>query len=215
MKTVGLMKMVDVSVVIPTTKREVITLSTLNCPTSFEVFVIRKQGLSFARNYGAQQASGDMLVFFDGDLHLDNGIWKELLSTQRGEFRMTRLGGFPCTKAMAIHKSDFWNVGGFDENIQFTGEDRDFYVRALDCGLAFSEVPHKFVHHVDHVERCSNIHVSLKMVKENVEFITKYWWRYPQVFRVDFLDRFKRGQIRTLLLQFVMLLRHILGGTLT
>lgn len=203
--------MVECSVIITSCKQSVDTLSYVSsCPVSFEVVVSRKAGLGFARNWGARQAKGKLLLFLDDDLRLDPKVWDYVLGVKYGEFVMTFLAGFPCSRVVAVHRSDFWRIGGFDENIRFTGEDRDFYVRALSRNYVFKQVPLNLVFHKQHEPRSRNFLVALGSVRENVKFIVKYWRRYPKVFRVDFLERAKRGQARTLLLQFVFLLYYVL-----
>ena len=149
---------------------------------------------------------------FDDDIVLSPMIWKHVLDVNKGEFAMAFLAGFPCSRIVAVHAEDFWRIGGFDESIKFTGEDRDFYVRALSAGLKFKEVPLELIQHREHLIRSKNIHVGIGSVKENMRFLLRYGRRFPQVFRVDFIDRVKRGQVRTLLLQFIFIMYFILKG---
>ena len=201
-----------ISIIIPSIKPCNITLESLGgCPVPYEVIIVKKQGLGYARNYGAKQAKHDLLVFLDDDLTLKAEVWSHVLGVEHGEFRMTLFSYFPCTRVMAIHKKDYWSIGGFNSSLQYT-EDDDFYVRALDAGLKFKEIPISLVVHQPHVRRCGNIHAAISCVKENRQLLVKYWRRYPAVFGIDFLNRAKRGQIRTLLLQLVFLLYYICKG---
>jgi glycosyltransferase involved in cell wall biosynthesis len=199
-----------ISIIIPSCKDKIVTLDSLDsCPVEFEVVVSKVSGLGRCRNYGARRAQYDLIVMFDDDIVLSPEIWRHVLNVKRGEFGMAFLSGFPCSRVFAVHAEDFWRIGGFDESIKFTGEDRDFYVRALSAGLKFKEVPLGLIQHREHSTRSNNIYVGIGSVRENMRFLLRYGRRFPQVFRVDFLDRIKRGQARTLLLQFIFLLYHI------
>jgi glycosyltransferase involved in cell wall biosynthesis len=192
-----------ISIIIPSCKEEIATLDSLDsCPVGFEVIVSKVSGLGRCRNYGVRKAQHDFIVMFDDDIVVSPEIWHHVLNVKRGEFAMAFLSGFPCSRVVAVHAEDFWRIGGFDESIKFTGEDRDFYVRALEAGLRFKLVPLSLVYHVPHTVRARNIHVAVQAVKENMVFLRRYWRRHPKVFKVDFFDRLKHGQARTLLLEF-------------
>jgi glycosyltransferase involved in cell wall biosynthesis len=198
-----------ISIIITSCKESVKTLQTVDILPFYDMVVSKKIGLGVARNFGARQAKGNLLLFLDDDLYLDNSeLVNRVLSVGKGEFAMTFLDGFPCTRVLAVHKDDFWSIGGFDKQIRYTGEDRDFYVRALQAGLRFKPIPISLVHHVPHRARAKNIHIAIGSVKENVKFVMKYWRSHPEVFKVDFLNRLKRGQFRTLLLQFIFFLHY-------
>ena len=200
----------DASIIITSRKTKIVTLD--SCPDVLDTVISNEVGLGLARNRGAQRAKGDLLIFLDDDLVVDPKLWSYVLDIKEGEFGMTFLSGFPCTRVLAIHKADFWGIGGFDEAIRFTGEDRDFFVRAVDAGLKFKWIPMNLVKHQPHAVRAKNIHVAIQMVKENMIFLRKYWRQHPDIFKVDFLDRFRRGQFRTLLLEVFWLLYLIVLG---
>jgi glycosyltransferase involved in cell wall biosynthesis len=200
-----------ISIIITTIKDNIITIKSLErCPVPYEVVISKKRGLGFARNWGARQAKNDLLVFLDDDLTLKDEIWKEILSTRKGEFKMGFFEGFPITRVMAIHKEDFWSIGGFDERFLYTSEDRDFYARAVMKPLRFKEIPVSLAIHVAHQRRSRNIHVAIRATADNVRFILKYAGRFPKIFKVDFLDRLKQRQIRTLLIQVVLLYYYLI-----
>jgi glycosyltransferase involved in cell wall biosynthesis len=192
----------EVSIIITTCKENIKTLNFLpdNLWVS-DVVISNKAGLGFARNYGASKAKNDLLLFLDDDIILDPEIATYINSVRHGEFGMTFLDGFPCTRVLAVHKDDFWSIGGFDKQIRYTGEDRDFYVRALQAGLRYKPIPISLVQHIPHPVRAKNIHVATQSVKENVLFLKRYWRSHPEVFKVDVWQRLKRGQFRTLLLE--------------
>jgi GT2 family glycosyltransferase len=145
---------------------------------------------------------------------LKDQIWKEILSTRKGEFKMGFFEGFPITRVMAIHKEDFWSIGGFDERFLYTSEDRDFYARAVMKPLRFKEIPVSLAIHMAHQRRSRNIHVAIRATADNVRFILKYAGRFPRIFKVDFLDRLKKRQIRTLLIQVVLFYYYLIKGCL-
>ncbi|MEM2117723.1 MAG: galactosyltransferase-related protein [Candidatus Bathyarchaeia archaeon] len=200
-----------ISIIITTIKDKILTLESLeHCPVPYEVIISSKPGLGFARNWGAKQAKNDLLVFLDDDLHLRDEIWQKIMSVQKGEFKMALDKGFPITRVMAIHKEDFWGVGGFDEQFRFTSEDRDFYVRAIMKGMRFKGIPINLTIHQPHIRRSKNIHIAIRAVSENVQFIRKYAVRFPEIWKIDFLDRLRQGQIRTLLIQVLLFYYYIL-----
>jgi glycosyltransferase involved in cell wall biosynthesis len=196
-------KLSTVSIIIPSIKSDIATLDSLHyLHFSHEIIISRKYGLGRARNWGASQASSSLLVFLDSDLKLNPAIWKHIFNIKLGEFGMTFVSGFPCSRVMAIHASDFKRIGGFDDSIRFASEDRDFYVRALPL-LKYKEIPIGLTTHMPHERRTKNIHVAIIAIRENVQFIRKYWLQHPEVFRADVLDRLKRFQFRTLLIQLL------------
>ena len=200
------------SVIIPSIKPDIATLHSLT--SNMDVIVSRKQGIGYARNYGASQARGNLLVFLDDDLTLKPKAWRYIFNVAEGEFGMTYKQEFPCTRIMAIHKADFWRVGGFDSNIKYNGEDRDFYVRALTQGLRHKQIPISTIQHMGHKPRSKNIHVGIRCVRDNARFIVKYWRLCPRkILRVDWFNRLRLGQIRTLLLQLLFTFYFMVKGT--
>jgi glycosyltransferase involved in cell wall biosynthesis len=80
-----------------------------HCPVPYEVIISNKRGLGCARNCGAKQAKNDLLVFLDDDLWLKDEIWKEILSTRKGEFKMSFSEGFSITRVVTIHSARDWS----------------------------------------------------------------------------------------------------------
>ena len=192
-----------VSIVIPSIKKNVLTLKNLDCPFPHEVIVIKEHGLGKGRNEGFRRTKGDLVVLVDDDLIIDPKIWKYILNLRNKEFAMLDTGNFPITRVFAIYKKDFWLVGGFDESLRYSSEDREFYSRAVLKGLKFKPIPLSLVAHIKHKKRSANIHSGLKVCKDNVNFILKYLIYFPKlVFKQDFLNRIRSFQFRTLILQF-------------
>jgi len=120
-------------------------------------------------------------VYFDSDLILHKEIWKVILNTKPGEFRMYRKSEnppMPCTRVLSIHKQDFWRMGGFDETIQLAGEDRVFFLEAVYSGLRYVRIPSRLVEHIAHVTRGEHHLTAIKMIWEGSRLGAKYGIRY-------------------------------------
>ncbi len=123
-----------ISIIITTIKEKAETLHSLgSCPVSYEVIISRVRGISRARNEGGEKASGDLLVFFDDDLVLSPKIWSIVLSVEPRSFLMAP-GFEPGTRVFCIHRKDFIDIGGFDEKIEHSGEDRELWLRLYWAG---------------------------------------------------------------------------------
>ena len=191
------------SIIIVTIKKQIETVKWLkSCPVPYELIISRKNGLSYARNWGARQAKAGLLVFFDDDLTLKPSIWTELMSLRQAEFKM--LQGFytPITRVFAIHTKDFWNVGGFDESITFSGEDADFYLRAIDFSLKFSIVSDKHIIHKEHKQRTENRRLAFAAILEHGRLLHKYNRRFSK-FSDYFFEPLKKRNIRLFLVSCV------------
>ena len=202
-----------ISVIIPSIKKEIKTLRSVPKNPLVEIIISRKVGVAYARNWGARQAKGEILVFFDDDLEFSTGLWMQALSIKKGEFIMVQGEAFPITRVMSIYADDFWfRVGGFDERLTVGGEDRDFYFRAIEAGLMFKAIPSNQITHIAHTERSNNIHTAITLCSTNMKLLMKYGIRYPRIFKIEFLDRMKLLQVRTVLIQFVFLLYHLINN---
>lgn len=192
------------SIIITTNKGHVETVKSLShCPVPYQLILSKKFGLGFARNWGAKQAKNDLLVFLDDDLELRDGIWNEILATKKNEFRMTKFADLPCTRVLAIHTEDFWKIGGFDESVKYTGEDRIFYLNALDNGLKFTEIPHsKFVLHKEHPSRGKlNRRLAINSILESSRNLAKYGWRYDNPLAYIYIP-LRKFQLKNTVIQF-------------
>jgi len=192
-----------ISIIITSMKDKILTLSSIKVPTPYEIVISRKIGLGYARNWGARQAKGELLVFLDDDLILQDGFWDEVLKVKKGEFSMP----YPvCTRVLVIHKNDFWKIGGFNEKIFVTHEDVDFYFNAIDKGLRFRVFPSNLFIHIEHPNyRFQNIYKSLRAVRESITFIVKHHKKHPNLITEFFWGNLKKLKIRTLLLGFIFL----------
>ena len=207
-----------VSIIIPTVKNEPVTVKSLkHCPVSYQLILSRKFGLGYARNYGARQAKHDLLVFLDDDLILNQEIWETILTTCKGEFRMTKakFSDLPCTRVMTIHAEDFWRIGGFDESIKFTGEDRVFYIEAIQRELNFSEIPMKFVVHVHHERRSYNKRVAINMILESCRSFAKYGFKYARLTHYFIYSSIKEMRLRSFVIRLLAFTYYALKVMLT
>lgn len=197
-----------VSIIITSMKDEVVTLESLKLDIPHEIIISKKHGLGLARNWGAGQARGDLLVFLDDDLILHDGFWNEVLKVKEGEFSMP---ANPIrAQVLVIHKSDFRRVNGFDERIIVAGEDADFYFRALRNGLKFRIFPSNVFTHITHPPyRIKNIHRAIRGIRENITLVIKYGKIEPKLVK-DFLfgflwENMKKLKIRTLIIGLTLL----------
>lgn len=159
------------SIIIPTLQRDILTLKSLkDCPVPYELILARERGLGYARNEGARESHGDQLLFLDDDLRLKPTFWNYVLSVKPKEINMTFnpiiyrrkkwVRQHPCTRAMSIRKEDFWNIGGFDEEIQYVAEDLDFFLRGRKAGYVFNKIPTETIEHQDHPVKRKSLHLE-------------------------------------------------------
>lgn len=139
------------SLLIPTTKTRIRTLEDPNTINYIkEVIKERAPGLSYARNRLAEKANCKILLFMDDDVRLDPRLWERIIDISPNEVLMSQGYRHPITRVMAIHKKTFLDIGGFDENIKYNGEDLDFYWRSLNAGYNVSIMPDCLVYHTPH-----------------------------------------------------------------
>ncbi len=122
--------------------------NTVNIAEKFtdKVYQIQRRGISRAKNHGAKQAGGNILVFLDADVYSPPNFVEKVLETfnnptvvgatchimptqsRLSEFAFFQVYNFLiklCTKFkphsrgefLAVRKNDFLKVNGFDENM--------------------------------------------------------------------------------------------------
>lgn len=76
-----------------------------------KVFTINTQNVSAARNYGAQKAKGDVLVFLDADCVAAPNLFEEINRTMQQEY----IGGITKTSSLEskIKANIMWFLGNF------------------------------------------------------------------------------------------------------
>ncbi len=178
------------------------TDNTLNIAATFndvEVLIKKDVNVGGVRNYGAEHAKGDVLVFLDSDcviekgwiqlgvtklsegrdvvggLYLlrDNPSWIEsgwlLSSSKEHVYQKTLVGG-----CIFSDKSAFSAIGGFDENLS-AGEDTDLTDRLIANDYK-----------VDMLGELSVIHLGYpntlqSFIKRQMWFAEDYYQKFPQV----------------------------------
>ena len=190
-----------VSIIITTLKENQETLKSINSSVPYEIIISKEKGLGYARNYGANKSTGELLVFFDDDLIINPKIWNYLLKLKKGSFIMAYEGlAFgnkpePVTRCLAVHKEDF-NKVKFCEEIKLDGEDREFFMYAIKKGLKpIYLIPKGFYSHIEHEIRFSrNRLLALKMMFEESKLLVSYGaytrfykgflrWFFPYLFK--------------------------------
>jgi GT2 family glycosyltransferase len=150
-----------ISVIIPTIeegKFQVLRLikAALKLFGNYEIVVVRNvRPAGKARNVGAAKASGDVLLFVDDDVIFDPRSFVEVVDRVLSNER-TVAG--PCVKnvffkftyvstgLMGLKKSDFIEIGGFDEQL-YGYEDLEFSVRAVRKGYRIIGCSLSMEHH--------------------------------------------------------------------
>ena len=203
-----------ISVVIPSVKKRVFTLEFNAELERFNVKVVRGvKGLAKAFNECYRAADSEVIVLLADDIIIDSEVYNYFSQVKKGEFAMLDTGDFPINGVQVIHKDDFWRVGGFDESLKYSSEDREFFSRAVLSGLKFKPIPLRLVKHIKHETRSSNIYKAFRVVRDNMKFAMRYFRFFPLlVLKHDFLNRFRRLQLRTLVLQLFYFFRIIAEG---
>lgn len=139
------------SLLIASNKDEVLTLKDPKMQKyASEILINNTLGVSASRNQLAKEARNEVLVFMDDDIKVLQTVWDSLRKVKPDEIFMVEGYNHPITRIMALHKKTFYDIGGFDENIKYNGEDLDFYWRALEKGYIISIIPQCLVQHKPH-----------------------------------------------------------------
>lgn len=173
-----------ISVIITSIKDRNVTRESLGVlpEECFEVIISKTIGLGKARNEGAKKAKGDVLVFFDDDLYIKPKIWEQIKKIKKGSFIMVFDGiahgstPEPFTRTLVIYKDDFLKVGGFDESIKFSGEDREFFLETIKKGLKpYSIKPETSYVHKDHPIRFKKSkYFAFMFMSEHAKVLVKH-----------------------------------------
>lgn len=144
------MKKSQVSVIIPTLEGDPLTLESV--PDGVETVVVSEGNRSEARNIGVERSSGDILVFCDDDIIFDESFfWEHVENIQRGTVRGLEDFDFGLllTRFLVVHRSDFKQLGGFDERLNHM-EDTEFSLNALSHEMTIKTIDRDMVTHRDH-----------------------------------------------------------------
>jgi glycosyltransferase involved in cell wall biosynthesis len=150
-----------------------------------EVIVIGNRTPSYARNYGAYKATGDILVMLDDDLSITPSSLEKAISKLRKGTCVIQMD-----YAFIIYKSDYTNVlGGLDERVfREFGDGSELGGRMAKVGITM--IPAKFVSHADVPLR---LHTMKRSLIENFNESLAYL-KYRQrktLFKAYFLLRQK------------------------
>jgi len=139
------------SILIISNKENIITLEDpLIEKYSSEIIIDNSPGVASARNRLAEKASQELLIFLDDDVKLEESAWSQIVNVKTNEIFMAQGYRHPITRVMMIKKETFNEIGKFDENIKYNGEDLDFYWRALKQGYIISIIPDCLIEHKIH-----------------------------------------------------------------
>lgn len=156
----------EVSVVVPTKRRED-ALSTESIPDAVdEVVVATEPGPSRARNAGIERARNDVIILLDDDLRFDSSWFEAFVEdvtanpqrvyAARGDGLLTTVSwptGFEpgMTRVMGFHRKVWSDVGGFRqpeyiEDDPDYGSDTDFLMSAYERGYTVEAIDHEWTH---------------------------------------------------------------------
>lgn len=115
--------------------------------------VAYEEGLGKARDAAIQrsfQTWSDFIVMLDNDLKLSTELWSWLFQLKEGTYAMVKVGEHYSTRVFAIHRRDYFKIGGFNKNIKYVFEDGDFAIRAKKQGLILRIIPNTLFKHKQH-----------------------------------------------------------------
>jgi glycosyltransferase involved in cell wall biosynthesis len=131
--------------------------------TSINVVSQKNSGVASARNHGALQARGRVLIYIDSDCLPQSGWLSKLAqSASEGGVAYTRVEGervpyyplevspfeakFPGA-SFAVHRDDYLGLGGMCELFGHHLEDSDFYLKCVEGGLEIISVQDAVIWH--------------------------------------------------------------------
>lgn len=156
--------------------------------------IVNKSSIPEQRNYGVQQASGDVIVFIDANcIPVSGWLTKLTASILSGEedvasgpfgsvntsSRIIFVKGSPykyetssSTGNLVFRRVVWERVGGFDENFLY-GSDIDFTWRCVDAGYRIRSVPDAAVSH-DWGTQTENLKRYFKYGKARADLLIKH-----------------------------------------
>lgn len=121
-------------------------------PDGIDTHVVREGNRAEARNIGATEATTDILVFCDDDIEFDLRWFSSQLRNLSDNqiIGLADYGlGYLLTRFMAMTRSTFQKLGGFDEKLNHM-EDTEFCLRAKKEGVLLTKLPQDSVVHIPH-----------------------------------------------------------------
>jgi len=196
-----------ISVIVPTIRSKIVAadqwprIQKVLGPS--ELIISRGLGVASARNRGAWRASGDRFLFVDDDVVVSDYWFSKAKEVKEGMFMMTFSDHFPSTRLLAITRKDFLRLGGFDIRIKLSGEDRDFYLRAVDLGLRALSIPIASVYHIPHVIRARRRGWGWKTSLELVWVMLRHRKRHPEMLAYELYTKIRYLRVRSLLYELL------------
>lgn len=143
------------------------------------------ESMAVARNDGALQATGDKLVFLDGDVKFtEEFFWKTVELCEKG----TVVGienpwqGHLQGAYIVITRKDFYHAGGVDPHF-FYNEDRAFGYKLKAMGYRLTTFPMSNIENLDPspTRYCLNFPLYLRMqLTLLLKYPRQHWWRLPR-----------------------------------
>lgn len=178
------------SVIVPSLGK---SLPKMNVPPGTEVIVSSLIGRSDARNDGYERSKGDVLVFLDSDIIVNDSFWGFVDAVPEGYFamyayQMDRWTVEPCSRMMVVHRNDFQL---FDVRFKRGCEDTDYYLRSLAQGLKMCIIPMYMCEHREHYRVWNK-----QMCKDGARIVRRHGLK--NIRYLDIKNRLFKGQLRTL-----------------
>jgi len=169
------------SVLIPSLKdpQSIITLQN-DFPSWVKEFLVDPStfGISKARNYLAETARYNTLIYADDDIRISPALWEKIpYPIPLHQVFMYQGGNHPITRLMILNKKTLHAIGGFDEYLRHNAEDYDIYLRLLKAGVLVNIIPQGYVLHKDHKKsnffrsQLESVYVRVKHGKCRANFL--------------------------------------------
>lgn len=190
----------DISFIVASLERKTPLISILE-GLEHELIVTTLIGKAKCRNWGAIHASGDLLIFFDGDTMLsmkDLSFIIDWLHKHPDSCLSAKTTGYVCTRLLGISRKNFFKLRGFNE-VFSEPMDEDFGIRLIREGIPLYHLQQHWLKHPD-MNDSLFIH-KLRRPSERMKFLLYY----PREVWATYLRRFglKRGILKFLARRFL------------
>ena len=112
--------------------------------------------LTRARNIGAKNARGKILLLTDADVYIKNDLGSWIYeNAKEGDFLIAPKDSSTSVSGTVIcSKSDFMKIGGYDEAFQGWGwEDLDLYIRFAQNGIEEKNFSGEYLSAIEHADK--------------------------------------------------------------
>jgi glycosyltransferase involved in cell wall biosynthesis len=179
---------------------------TVNIAIRFASRVLQaREFRSAARNYGAEKAGGDYIIFVDSDMQLTSKVIEECVNESincgadavmipeirvvkgfwgkcRAIERLTYIGDPLIESARFFRREVFRGLGGFDEELE-AGEDWDLHARVESAHYKIKSINAHMEHHE---ERLTLKDIVIKRYRYG-KTLMKYIKKHPERARIQFM----------------------------